>query len=52
VTRPVAETVRDTLDWARSRNAPGAGTAAMSTDGVGLDPAKERKLLAEWHGRA
>jgi 2'-hydroxyisoflavone reductase len=52
VTRPVAETVRDTLDWARSRNAPGAGTAAMSTEGVGLDPAKERKLLAEWHGRA
>ena len=51
-TRPVAETVRDTLAWARARDGGGAGTVAMGrTEGVGLDPERERELLAAWHGR-
>jgi 2'-hydroxyisoflavone reductase len=53
VTRPVAETVRDTLDWARAREGSGSGTVAMgSAEGVGLHPERERELLAEWRGRA
>jgi len=52
-TRPVEETVRDTLAWAASRDGRGEGTVAMGTaEGVGLDPEKERRLLAEWRGRA
>jgi 2'-hydroxyisoflavone reductase len=52
VTRPVGETVGDTLAWARGRQGAGSGTAAMGgTEGVGLDPARERELLAAWHGR-
>jgi 2'-hydroxyisoflavone reductase len=51
-TRPVEETVRDTLAWAATRASRGAGTAAMgTTEGVGLDPEKERRLLAEWRAR-
>jgi nucleoside-diphosphate-sugar epimerase len=51
-TRPVAETVRDTLEWAQARDGRGAGTAAMgNTGGVGLDPERERELLAAWHAR-
>jgi 2'-hydroxyisoflavone reductase len=51
-TRPVDETVRETLSWASSREGPGTGTAAMgTTEGVGLDPEKERRLLAEWRAR-
>jgi 2'-hydroxyisoflavone reductase len=46
--RPVEETVRDTLAWASTRAGRGAGTAAMGDAGdVGLDPEKERRLLAE-----
>jgi 2'-hydroxyisoflavone reductase len=45
--RPVAETVRDTLAWAQSRSEPAAGTVAMgSASGVGIEPDKERRLLA------
>jgi 2'-hydroxyisoflavone reductase len=52
-TRPVAETVRDTLEWARTRDGHGSGTVAMgSAEGVGLDPERERELLAAWHARA
>ena len=52
-TRPVGGTVRDTLEWARTRDGCGAGTAAMGgTQGVGLDPERERELLAAWHTRA
>lgn len=52
VTRPVAETVADTLEWAQAREGPGAGTAAMGgTSGVGLAPERERELLAEWRAR-
>jgi 2'-hydroxyisoflavone reductase len=46
--RPVEETVRDTLAWAATREERGPGTVAMGgTDEVGLDPEKERRLLAE-----
>jgi 2'-hydroxyisoflavone reductase len=52
-TRPIEETVRDTLAWATTRDGPGVGTAAMgATEGVGLAPEKERRLLAAWRGRA
>ncbi len=38
-TRPVADTLRDTL------------TLAEPVDGVGLTPEREAELLAAWHGR-
>ena len=51
--RPLTETVRDTLAWLGSREGRGAGTAAMGgTEGVGLDPARERELLADWRAVA
>jgi len=43
-TRPLAETARDTLAWARSGDAP------AETD-AGLDRAKERAALAAWAAR-
>ena len=47
--RPVAETVADTLAWARTRDGAGEGTAAMGgTEGVGLASERERELLAAW----
>jgi 2'-hydroxyisoflavone reductase len=50
--RPVAETVADTRSWSEARTGRGAGTVAMgATDGVGLDPKKERELLAAWRER-
>ncbi|HSL64678.1 MAG TPA: NAD-dependent epimerase/dehydratase family protein [Gaiellaceae bacterium] len=50
--RPVAETVADTLAWCHTRGGRGAGTAAMGgTEGVGLDPERERELLAAWRVR-
>jgi nucleoside-diphosphate-sugar epimerase len=39
--RPLAETVRDTLAWVRSGNAP-------AETGAGLDGAKEARLLDSW----
>ena len=39
--RPLEETVRDTLAWARAKDA--------WNDGVGLDPDRERELLADFH---
>jgi 2'-hydroxyisoflavone reductase len=39
--RPLSETVRDTLAWAQSKDG--------SNEDVGLDPERERELLAEWH---
>jgi 2'-hydroxyisoflavone reductase len=39
-TRPVAETVRDTLAWDASRETPAA-------ENVGLSPERERELLAQ-----
>ncbi|HEX8709625.1 MAG TPA: NAD-dependent epimerase/dehydratase family protein [Pyrinomonadaceae bacterium] len=40
--RPLAETIRDTLRWERTRT---AGTERLA----GLEPAKERQLLRAWH---
>ena len=48
--RPVEETARDTLAWARE---VGAGLVAETTYGnAGLDPAREAELLAGWLKRA
>jgi len=48
--RPVEETARDTLAWARE---VGAGLVAETTYGnAGLDPAREAELLAAWLKRA
>jgi nucleoside-diphosphate-sugar epimerase len=51
-TRPIADTVRDTLAWAQTRAKPGEGTAVMGgTEGVGLEPGREVALLDEWDAR-
>ncbi|HEY5185624.1 MAG TPA: NAD-dependent epimerase/dehydratase family protein [Actinomycetes bacterium] len=42
--RPLADTVRDTLAWARAADQP-------TRDGVGLTPARETELLARWRAR-
>jgi 2'-hydroxyisoflavone reductase len=51
VTRPLAETVRDTLAWAKTL----AGDPARQEDGRysvrTLTPEREAELLAAWHGR-
>jgi 2'-hydroxyisoflavone reductase len=63
VFRPLAETVADTLEWARTGAPPDAGTGgtmiaskagpAMGATGrVGLEPLRERQLLAEWRRRS
>ena len=50
--RPLEQTVRDTFAWASARDGSGAGTVAMGgTEGVGLDPDKEARLLAAWNAR-
>lgn len=41
--RPLAETVRDTLEWARGVSDP----AAIKMDGVGLDRSREAQLIEE-----
>jgi 2'-hydroxyisoflavone reductase len=43
--RPLAETVRDTLSWFQSLPAERQGKLR-----AGLDPQKEATTLAEWHG--
>lgn len=42
--RPLADTVRDTLAWARATDRP-------TRDGVGLPAAREAELLARWRSR-
>jgi hypothetical protein len=42
VTRPLADTARDTLAWLRDE--PGAPVS-------GIDRAAEREVLAAWHDR-
>jgi 2'-hydroxyisoflavone reductase len=44
--RPLEDTVRDTLVWAREE-----GDSALAPGQAGLDPDRERELLALWHGR-
>lgn len=39
---PLDQTLRDTLIWLEN-------TSAAPIGGVGLDPARERQLLSEWH---
>lgn len=43
--RPIADTIRDTLQWAKTER----GDRAFRT---GLRPEQEKKLLAMWHERA
>jgi 2'-hydroxyisoflavone reductase len=48
--RPVEETARDTLDWAREA---GAGLVTETPYGTaGLDPVREAKLLEAWRRRS
>lgn len=42
--RPLADTIRDTLEWTRETTIP-------RPDGVGLDADREAELLAAWHAR-
>jgi 2'-hydroxyisoflavone reductase len=47
--RPLAATVADTLAWVHGRTGAPAGTTAMGGfRETGMDPEKERRLLAEW----
>ncbi|TQS27160.1 NAD-dependent epimerase/dehydratase family protein [Microbispora sp. KK1-11] len=43
--RPIAETVRETWAWMRERG-PAAGPYLQGTTPLGIDPGKERKVLA------
>jgi hypothetical protein len=43
-TRPLEQTVRDTLAWAAAADAP-------SLPAVGLDPDTETRLLSAWDAR-
>jgi 2'-hydroxyisoflavone reductase len=45
-TRPLARTVRDTLAWAREHDAALVTSDAHGANG--MDPARERELLADW----
>ncbi|HLB03563.1 MAG TPA: NAD-dependent epimerase/dehydratase family protein [Gaiellaceae bacterium] len=49
--RPLAETVCDTLSWARARGARESAPGTDGTKGVGLEPERERSLLEEWHAQ-
>jgi 2'-hydroxyisoflavone reductase len=46
--RPVAESAADTLAWLRAGD---QGPANPRTGRAGLDPDRERELLAAWHAR-
>jgi 2'-hydroxyisoflavone reductase len=51
--RPLAETIADTLAWVKTRTGSPAGTTAMGGfRETGLEPEKERRLLAEWRWAA
>jgi 2'-hydroxyisoflavone reductase len=51
--RPVAETVRDTLEWARSESETSAPLASGVAIGeAGLRPEREAELLRAWRARA
>ena len=48
--RPLAETIRDTLVWDHSAGgATGANVSSSAAGSVGLDLDRERRLLAAWH---
>jgi 2'-hydroxyisoflavone reductase len=53
--RPLADTFRDTLAWARSddaQRAPPERVSAGPKPQIGLLPERERELLAEWAQRS
>jgi 2'-hydroxyisoflavone reductase len=47
--RPLEETARDTLAWAKESGAQLVTETPWGS--AGLDPAKEAELLAAWHER-
>jgi len=47
--RPVAESARDTLEWLRAGGAD--ESAEPRTGKAGLDPDREKELLAAWRAR-
>ena len=50
--RPVADTVRDTLEWALRTGDPGAPLASgLELGEAGMDPDREAELLVEWQAR-
>ena len=50
--RPLEETVRDTLAWAQGAGETAAPLASgMSIGKAGMEPERERELLAEWADR-
>ena len=50
--RPLAETVRDTLEWATATGSTAAALASgVELGRAGMEPERERELLAEWRGR-
>jgi 2'-hydroxyisoflavone reductase len=51
--RPLEETVRDTLAWARAAGDTTTPLASgMEIGGAGMDPERERELLAAWRAAA
>jgi 2'-hydroxyisoflavone reductase len=50
--RPLEDTARATLDWARSEPVPEAKDVGVAMAPAGLDPARERELLDTWRRRA
>ena len=49
--RPLAETARDTLEWAREGDAPGAKDVGVAMVPAGITRERERDLLAAWRAR-
>ena len=50
--RPLDETARDTLAWAREAGAPETKDVGVQLAPAGLPPERERELLAAWRRRA
>ena len=51
-TRPMADTIRDTLEWALKTGDPGAPLASgLELGEAGLQPGREAELLTEWRAR-
>ena len=46
--RPLGETARDTLAWAREGEAPGAKDVGVAMPAAGITRERERRLLHEW----
>jgi 2'-hydroxyisoflavone reductase len=50
-TRPVRETVADTWAWMAAGGRPPTQAPRDYLSGHGIDPDKERRILAAWHAR-